>query len=498
MKQVVVILFLFIVSDELIFSQGINSHWPIGYYSLGNDPNQKARLIFNSSSFSYQHEYRNMNFRGTQATLSDMNGSFLMSSNGVWIANALNDTMMNGSGLNPSWDVAVHPNGLLIFNGNVFLPFPGDSNKYLLIHEAKLGQFSIDPTRVYYSVIDITLDGGLGAVIQKNDTILEDTLSWGLAACKHANGRDWWVVAVHDGNPLIYKMLFTSDGLSNISTQQLNYTFNTWGNASQILFSQQGDKFLYNSGVNQTQSGYVLITDFDRCTGDFSNEQVIPVSTGAYLWGLAFSPSGEYVYACTSTEIFQIDILSLTFDTVAVFDGFASPFPPFYTTFMLMYLAANGKIYITSGNSTSHFHFINYPDSAGMSCNVQQHALSIDSVRHFRAVPNHPNYYLGPLAGSVCDTLGLSIAEQGKHDFRFSISPNPSDGNFRIMYLLPQNQKGFFNVNDVNGRKVYSQNLPQWSTVQYVSIPFLSDGIYQCVITSEGKRASKKMAVIKE
>lgn len=224
MRTICIVIQLFLI--DLTFGQGMNSIWLLGSASLQNQP--KGRMLINFNSYQYNQEFRKMPFAGTQATICDANGNFLMSSNGVWIANALNDTMLNGSGLNPSWDVAAHPNGLLIINGNVFLPFPGDNNKYLLIHEAKLGQFSIDPTRVYYSVIDITSDGGLGEVVLKNDTIIEDTLSWGLAACKHANGRDWWVVAVHDGNPLVYKMLFDPDGLKSITTQQLNYTFNTW------------------------------------------------------------------------------------------------------------------------------------------------------------------------------------------------------------------------------------------------------------------------------
>ncbi len=503
----------FLLFSSLAFSQGMNSHWLIGYNA---NPNDKGRIVFDSSSYLFTIENRPMQFWGTQATIADNNGNFLMSSNGVWIANALNDTMMNGSGLNPSWDVTAHPNGLLIFNGNVFLPFPGDSDKYLLVHEAKLGQFSIDPSRVYYSVIDITLDGGLGAVVQKNDTILEDTLSWGLAACKHANGRDWWVVAVHDGNPLVNKMLFTPDGLNSITTQQLNYTFNTWGNASQILFSQKGDKFMYNSGINQTQSGYVLIADFDRCNGSFFNEQIIPISSTNYVWGLVFSPSGEYAYASTSQRIFQINTTTLAVDTIATYDGFVSGFPPncCATTFFNMYLAANGKIYITSGSSVQHIHEMNYPDSAGTACDLQQHNINL-GIWNFRSVPNHPNYYLGPVAGSVCDSLtGLTPGPSPTGEGRFEILPNPNNGSFEIMYLLPQNKSGVFEVYDVNGRKVYEQNLPQWSTVQQINLSGgysqrapvtlkgssaqIAEGIYQCVITSDGKRAVKKVVILKD
>ncbi|MBK6643049.1 MAG: hypothetical protein IPG39_18360 [Bacteroidetes bacterium] len=42
---------------------------------------------------------------------------------------------------------------------------------------------------LYYSVIDMTANGGLGKVIIKNQALLNDTLNAGkLTTCKHANG----------------------------------------------------------------------------------------------------------------------------------------------------------------------------------------------------------------------------------------------------------------------------------------------------------------------
>ena len=122
-----------------------------------------------------------------------------MSSNGVWIANANNDTMLNGSGLNPGAYTSANSNGLLIPHANVFLPFPGDSNRYVLFHHTAQnnGLYNI-VYEVLYSVIDVTLDAGLGAVIQKNQLAFTDTLNWGITACKHANGRDWWIVLQKD------------------------------------------------------------------------------------------------------------------------------------------------------------------------------------------------------------------------------------------------------------------------------------------------------------
>jgi hypothetical protein len=441
-----------------------------------------------------------MKFEGTQATISDANGNFLMSSNGVWIANALNDTMQNGAGLNPGYYVNSWPNGLLIPYGNILLPYPGDSNRYVLFHQTRL-----DPNSslhgIYKTEINITLDGGLGAVISKNDSVVVDYLSWGIAACKHANGRDWWIVFMQENNSdSVYKVLLTPGGIEKIELQSLGYQPYPWENGSQITFTRDGSKFIYTTYDDPiNKNSYLVLADFDRCTGEFSNTQTLWIGSGAYLWGLAFSPSGKYAYTCTSNSIYQIDTDNLSVQVVANYDGFISGLPPNCcpTSFFNMYLAANGKIYITSGSSVQHIHEMNYPDSAGTACDVQQHNINL-GIWNFRSVPNHPNYYLGPVTGSLCDSLNLGIAEQGKHDFCLSISPNPSNGTFKIIYLLPQNKPGTFEVYDINGKKVYEQRLPPWSTLQWITLPEVSEGIYSCVIRSVNNIAVKKMVVVKE
>jgi len=159
-----------------------------------------------------------------------------------------------------------------------------------------------------------------------------------------------------------------------------------------------------------------------------------------------------------------------------------------------MYLAANGKIYISSGSSVLDLHEMDYPDSAGVACNVNLHNIHTNCF--FRGVPNHPNYYLGRLVGSPCDSL-TSVSEI-EHDFNFSISPNPNNGNFKIVYLLPQNKSGTLQIFDITGKQVYKQNLPPWSTMQYITLPKLANGVYQCVISSGNERVHKKLVIFKE
>ncbi len=495
MKKQLLILILLFIKISGSFAQGYNHQWLLGYFPYNYN---KARMYFDSSTYSLQTEFRKMPFEGTEANICDNNGNFLMSSNGVWIANATGDTMLNGSGLNPCQETASYPNGLLLDYGNVILPFNSDTNKFVLFHHVEtFDGFSYTTNEIMQSVIDMTLDSGLGGVVLKNDTILQDTLNSGFGACKHANGRDWWVVVQKHNSDLIFKFLLTPNGIQSVTSQHLNVP-NAWYNVTHLDFSKDGNKFAYYAYDSVSKDESVFLFDFDRCTGIFSNPNVIPITIHNYLWGLTFSPNSQLLYACTSTNIFQIDVNTLSVDTVAWYDGFYFPSPGDNTTFWDMYLAANSKIYITTGNSGQYIHEINYPDSAGVACDVQQHSIFLNAW-NFRAVPNHPNYYLGPVIGSVCDSLAhVGIQEHYDEIQNFKIYPNPlSTGNLQITYLLPQNLQGYFDVYDATGRKVYTQLLPPWSSLESINLFNLNNGVYQCVIYSGHSRVSKKLVVLK-
>ncbi len=484
-------LFVLIVAPLISFSQGENSTWLMG--SASNQAVYKGRMTFDSTTFIYNKEFRKMPFSGTEATISDPNGNFLMSSNGVWIANATNDTMLNGGGLNPGPEVNGDPNGLLLPFANMFLPYPGDTNKYVLFHHVSLFDgISYPVYEMLMSVIDITLDNGKGEVILKNDTVFKDTLNWGIGACRHANGRDWWIVMHENATDAIYKVLLTANGIYSVNKQGLGVA-PSWYSVSNLVFSSDGLKFAFVNSDSAILNGYVNIFDFDRCNGLFTNGHSLFVSQVGYLAGISFSPSGQFVYANTSSYLFQIDVNTLQVDTVATYDGFCYPNNPWCTTFFNEYLAANGKIYITSGSGVQHIHEMNYPDSSGTACDLQQHAIFLD-MWNFRAVPNHPNYHLGPVIGSICDSLSVGQEEYYTQIQNFQISPNPlKEGPLNIIYLLPQNQPGTFELYDLNGKIIYQQKLPPWSSMQSISPPNLRAGLYSCVIRAGGSVVSKKL-----
>lgn len=504
------LLLLLIIIPFATFSQGLTHNFLTGYSIALFDTHvtsTKSWLQFDQNNLTITPDSFKMAFRAAQGNISDESGNLLMVSNGCWVMNAIGDTMMNGSGLNPNSftdDWCTNNAGNPYPHSNILLPWPDDSTKYILFHQT--GNYFVPnlmSSELYYSIIDVTLDNGLGGVVQKNQIIIQDILNAGMAACKHANGRDWWVVVLKENTDSIYKIQVTPQGITSVSTQSLGFPLHTFYNG-QPQFSPDGKKFAYryyeDLGGGNSFNNWVRLFDFDRCSGMFSNGYQINLVDSFAGLGLNFSPNSKYLYFSTFYKIFQVNTdttnISSSLDTVAIWDGYCFPYNFTCTTFWLMYLAADGKIYISSGSSTIDLNYINFPDLEGLTCDVQQHAIHLPNYSG-RGNVYHPNYYLG------CDTtLGCTpcfyipgVNETGGHDFKFNIYPNPSSGNFNIIYLLPQNKEGKLEVFDITGKVVYEMRLPQWSTLQQISLPHLSEGIYAVKISSDGYSVVKKLII---
>jgi hypothetical protein len=493
MIQKQVAIFLLILACYYCNGQGFNHTFLLGYDTGLFDTNvvsTKARLDYTLNSISVIPETRKLAFRASQSNISDSAGNLLMATNGCWIANALGDTMLNGNGLNPNSftnDWCDSNSGLPYSQSNIIIPTPDDSSKYYLFHLTGNYNINAKASELYYSLIDMSLDNGLGGIVsgKKNQIIIQDTLLTIMDATRHANGRDWWIVCLQANTDSIYKILLTPIGVESITTQSLGVGVPTFA-TGQCKFSPDGTKFAYYNRVfapgGSPVTNEIRYFDFDRCMGAFANSSIISFTDQYQGLGLAFSANSKYLYFATFLKILQINTdtsdMQSSLQTVALNDTFYSPNYPFLTNFWFMYLAANGKIYITSGNSVIDIHYIDNPDSGGMACNVMQHALHLPCYSA-RGNVNHPNYYLGRLQGSPCDTLQWTVISETEHDFRFRIYPNPITSNsLHIGYLLPQNKKGVFEIYNVTGQgclqtklaameypeqNISLQNLSEWN-----------------------------------
>ena len=486
------ILLLFFVFYGETFSQGISNRWVMGY-SCCQPEFGGMDIDFSNDSAEIFIKQRYMNINCTVGSISDRNGDLLFVSNGIYIANALDDTMQNGSGINPaSYTTSRNQWGLALPQANLVIPFPDDSTKYYLFHETCDDVGATYATLfLYYSIIDMTLDGGLGAVIQKNTVLLNDSLVEGrIIGCKHANGRDWWVIVHQYNTSMIYKYLITPQGISGPTMQDLFTPRDVW--FGQALFSPQGDKFAYYEPF-----GDLDIFDFDRCTGDFSNFIHIEINDSAVAGGAAFSSSGRFLYISSVDYIYQFDMNASNIDSskivVGIYDGYREQ--GFYQNFYLAALAPDNKIYINTGNGSRYFHVINSPDSAGIACDFVQRGLPLPRWNAF-TIPNYPNYFLGAEGSTVCDSLPTGISDIIGPIEAFSVFPNPVRDLLFVNHSLIEPVREISITNSLGQNETVEFNSLNSGEYLQVDMSHFSSGVYYVQMRTEKNVVSRK--IVKE
>ncbi|MCX6290297.1 MAG: hypothetical protein NT126_00865 [Bacteroidetes bacterium] len=487
-------LLIFLLTTSICFSQGINNLWLMGYQSWAGIPYGGTNMNFTGSNLNISYQTRIMNFNCTNGVICDANGNFLFSTNGIFVANSQNDTMINGSGLNLGIYTTIRDSfGLAIPQANLILPFPNDSLRYYLFHETcdDYGN-TYCVFFLYYSIIDMAQYAGHGAVTQKNTILLNDSLVEGrLTACRHANGRDWWLISHQYNTNRYYKYLISPFGINGPYTQDIGAVRGIWG---QSVFSPSGDYFAYyDAGI-----GDLDIFDFDRCLGQFSLKAHIDINDSAIAGGVAFSPNSKVLYVSSQNYVYQFDINSSNIPssqtTVAIYDGFYSPQFPLASTFYLSQLAPDGKIYINCGNGSVDIHVINYPDSLGLSCDLCQHCIHLPTYNGF-TIPNHPNYFLGAEIGSLCDTVLTVNSFNLAPNNSFHVFPNPvTSGDLTFTYNV-LHEPAIIVINDIEGKEIVRYHIPQWSSIQHLKLPKLSGGVYLARLLGNHTSANLKFFI---
>ncbi|MBL7828929.1 MAG: PKD domain-containing protein [Saprospiraceae bacterium] len=344
------------------------------------------------------------NFAETNTSLSDSSGNILSYSNGVHIGDAGWKIMDGGDSLTNAYEWP----GEIYTQWVVMLPFPDNPTLQMVLYEQEgfSPEISFHATKLYYALIDMAQNQGLGAMVERDQLLIEDTLAVGkISSVKHANGRDWWVFVNEKNSNHYYRLLLSPQGIEVVGNQAIGAT--VWDGVGQSVFSPNGAYFAVYGTVSVNVGAYLDLYDFDRCSGLFSNHRQFHFPERNW-GGLAFSPNSRHLYLNRYTKAFQYDLQAQdVFQSqtlVAEYDGFQNPFN---TTFYNMQLAPDGKIYSsTPEGSTNSLHVIHFPDEPGMACHYQQHGIQL-LTRNSWSLPTFPHFRLGPLDGSSCDTLGL-------------------------------------------------------------------------------------------
>ena len=410
---------LFLLPALLLLSQKNDHTWLFGYSSNDNDPNWGGTIIdFNADPPELSYQYMDMNFLMYNAIGNDGEGNLLFYTNGLYIANSAHDTMENGEHLNPGefYD-QMGDSGYILDRGGFVVPRPGHEDQYYLIHADRAfttPELGGHTPHLYYSLVDMSQNGGLGQVVEKNGVVLSDTLGLGkVTSVRHANGRDWWLIIHEFASPNYYRILLSTEGLKNLGTASVGLPIPDEG-VGQAAFSPNGQFFARINSISFEDGRFLDIYGFDRCTGLLGNPVQIH-SEGTYSAGLAFSPDSRYLYVSANMEMYQYDMyasdIAASGQLIAEYEHIPGGGP-----FYLAQLAPDGKIYLCTTNGVQYMHVVHQPNRPYPECDFEQHGLALPT-HNSASMPNFPNYRLGPLDGSPCDTLGLDNVPVAK--FRY-------------------------------------------------------------------------------
>jgi hypothetical protein len=496
-------------------------HWMFGYnYGSPNPIHGPAAINFCGDTLQVYEIDRPMNFDLANASIANEDGNLLFYTNGFTIANAQHEILLNGTGLATPGTSGFGPNGIPVRQGTLIMPWPDHPGKFFVIYgRVSYFNYVLDGqtrfiacnTPLYYSVVDMSLEGGAGAVTEKNVILSSDTISLGkLTATRHANGRDWWLVAPKFHSRQILRFLITPEGI--IDYGPIDSGTYIKAGIGYAVFSPDGVSYV-NLSLFDWQENYIYFFEFDRCSGGFTPRGEFFYTDHEAHASVSISPNSRYLYNPSLYEIRQFDLwaddIPSTMDTVAVYDGYREEVPGLSftlpTVFFMSQLAPDGKIYIISSNSVRSMHVIEQPDLPGVACDVRQHSFLLPTLNI--TLPNFPNYLLGVLEGSPCDTIvAVSAAEQrrGGDGWQLRVLPNPAQ-DFCVLVLdplagddLPALENLSLRLYDSMGRLLRRQALPAGLREHRIGLEGLPPGMYYVSVQAGGQPAkTEKLIIIK-
>lgn len=315
------------------------------------------------------------------SSLSDRDGNLLLYTDGLTVWNRNHQPMPNGGGLAGCYSST---------QGCLLAPKPGSSTIiYLFTADCGENQYN---GGLKYSVIDLTLNGGLGDVIpgQKNIAV-RSKINEHVGGTYHNNGTDIWISAASFDGDTIYSYLLTASGLASTPVISPFANGGNGGGIGEIKFSNDGLKVAYC--INSTAlSNRVRVADFNKATGLASNAFEITYSSviNETPYGLEFSPDNSklYVGLLRQGKLFQYNMAAGTPASIIASQLRLDPFTSTTSTqFANMTLGPDGRIWISRNQYL--IDYIDQPDLAGTACGYTTDFLNMSNPVWFGwAMPN--------------------------------------------------------------------------------------------------------------
>ena len=372
-RHTLFIVLTFTLKTSVVFGQLQNNNWIFGY---------GARVNF-SGPIPVGSSIAAINSNESTASVSDpATGQLLFYTDGRKVWNANNQVMPNGANLLGGLDNSCTQGALIV-------PFPEDDRRYYLftLEELEaLNSFPVVDNGLRYSVVDMTLNGGLGDVqVATRNTQLATDLTEKLIVVRSSEIQGFWVIA-HKKNA--NEFLAWKIDACGVAAQPVVSTVGSifasvpigateaWSGAMDA--SPDGNRI----GMPVDWSDSIEFFDFNKTTGIVNNPLTVNVtddSTPPFLrkYGACFSPDGSKFYYTNFNSVYQLNLSTYTSAAIASSNTliYSLILEPNGYPCLQIEQAPNNKLYVAIGNA-GRLDEISNPNSLGLGCAYLSNAVS--------------------------------------------------------------------------------------------------------------------------
>jgi gliding motility-associated-like protein len=479
------LIFLFL-SNLKAFAQKEYNIWYFGT-NAGVDFNSGSPVTITNSAMA--------TFEGT-VSISDGNGSLLFYSDGRTIWNRDHLPMPNGTGL------LGHESAC---QSVLAVPKPGSSTIYYI--------FTVDAIEnnlqngLRYSILDMSLSGGLGNLTTKN-VLLETPVTERLTAVRHSNGTDYWIITHKWNSNGFSAYLLSSTGLAATPiVSNVGSVHN--GNIGNAIGQLKSNKLGTKLALAIRDVGKFELFDFNATTGVVSNAVSSSASYSVAV-GVEFSADGSKLYGAAAFQnaIYQFNLASASPFASGIQIGSGINIPT------AMQIGPDNKIYCTERDGF-YLGMINNPNTLGTACNYVKNGIHLGGKKVWFGLPNiiegnpEPKVHLGqdttlcygqtlllgenPVTGNSylwqdgSTQSTYLVTKPGKYALHIKnkellmqdeIIVSFKDCSFLIPNIITPNQDGFndnFGLKGVNANAYELQIFNRWGAQVYQTKSYQND-----------------------
>lgn len=465
-------------------------------------PNANIVLNFNDSGLQEIIEPLDLGLaiNYSRAAYSDAEGNLAFASNGWRLVDHQGNVLSNRLYFDWVPWPADNPDPSMVLNslGPLFLNDPGNPDRaYLFYGQYMGGNFGPEVLKADVVFTYAYLDVPNRALISQNNIVMSDTSASGdMQACRHANGRDWWLMKPGIYEDEYFVGLLSPTGISEMEKITIPGIIHRGQFETLSYFSFDGLKFLHFTGKRYK---YLHEYDFDRCTGTLGNP-IVHDLTDSIPWGdgnaCTISPNGSKLYIRRSNGVeldgalLQYDLNNSQWTHISSIHTASPQITPDGKEILLQ-----SRI-LTNDTSYRTLSRILQPDLPGLLCNLVSHTDTLQNNPSFVYPSNFANFRLGPIDGSACDTLGINSIEGFEWPAAdISVYPNPAKDvlNIRLLNAVPK-KPNIYIFNSL-GALVYQDQFENIIHVLKLSDLNLSNGLYWIKIMNGNDSFVKRFVV---